>query len=109
MDIENETEEPFPPLSPEGERVNAENPEFLSECLRSLDKLSPLGRIDVMSHTFTHNKVWGDVLRVDFTSEKSEIIGRVNRVLFWRAKNGTISEMIAIGQDIPPLTAEAIR
>ena len=96
-------DDPFPPLSPNGEPAAPPDSAFLKNCLSSLYKLKAIGRVEPVSHCLSENSQWGVVLRIDFTIDGVQTPGRQNRALFWKAKNGTISEIIAIGQTIPPL------
>ncbi|HEX4183095.1 MAG TPA: hypothetical protein VHY34_07545 [Caulobacteraceae bacterium] len=104
MNTQNEPDESFPPLSPTGESILPNDADLLAEGLSGLEKMKSVGKIDIVSHTLTKNIKWGAVLRIDFTIDQNSIPGFVNRALFWRAKNGTLSEIIAIGQDLQPLS-----
>jgi hypothetical protein len=99
----NEMDEDFPPLSPSGERSAPDDPEFVRECLSTLDLIGKKGTIDPGPHLLTLNKKWGVVFRADLTIGQKRIEGLIDRLVCWRREDGRLGMFFAIGQDVPPL------
>jgi hypothetical protein len=104
-----------PPLSPEGEAV-MNDPDTASYCSqRAVELGTKLEKAPDSAGYFnwtlgvplvTQNETWGVVCRIDFTMAGEDFSPRVNRlVLYVGARK--LNFMIAIGQDIAPLQADA--
>ncbi|HET8997263.1 MAG TPA: hypothetical protein VFN42_11400 [Acetobacteraceae bacterium] len=93
-----------PPLSPAGEQVVPNDPEFSRECLQMIPALRK--NIHMERALTTQTRQWGMVMRIDFTmtaTQMQTIAGRVNRLVFWRRTGDSPSVLIAVGQPLAPL------
>jgi hypothetical protein len=98
--------ESLPPLVPEGEEVVSGELTFREMCLADIDGTVKTLRWKLGPELLTKSDRWGLTMRFDCVGPRGTIEGRVNRIVCWRAPNGTIVSQIAIGQKIPPLDAE---
>ena len=104
-----------PPLSPQGEAV-MDDPDTASYCTqRAVELGAKLDKAPESAGYFnwtlgeplvTQNETWGVVCRIDFKMAGDDFAPRVNRLVLYVGAQ-KLNFMIAIGQDIAPLHADA--
>ena len=104
-----------PPMSPDGEAV-MNDPDTASYCLERATELgAKLDKAPDSAGYFqwtlgapliSHNERWGVVCRIDFQMAGEDFSPRVNRLVLYVGAQ-KMNVMIAIGQEIAPLQADA--
>jgi hypothetical protein len=95
--------EPFPPITPDSERVAPANPAFIEKCLANSASLIAKGGWRLGKQLLTESNTWGSIWRADFEIPGSTTT-LVNRLVCWQEANGDkLKLMFAIGQSVPPL------
>ena len=93
----------FPPLAPTGETPAPADPAFVKACLAKLAVINPLWNVERRAQSLTQSPQWGLVLRVDFTLGYEYDPRFINRFVCWKAPDGKIGNVFAIGQQMPAL------
>ena len=104
-----------PPLIPDGEAL-LDDPALVSGCLLLADELGEKLRSTPKTAGYfdwqlgvpvvTRNDDWGVICRIDFTMAGEDFSPRINRLVMY--KTGSRDDaMIAIGQEIAPLSTPA--
>ena len=104
-----------PPLSPDGEMV-MNDPDTASFCReRAVELGAKLDKAPDSAGYFqwtlgeplvSVNETWGVVCRIDFKMAGQDVAPRVNRLVLYVGAQ-KMNFMIAIGQNLPPLPADA--
>jgi hypothetical protein len=95
-----------PPAAPQEETPATPNAEFIADCLRREGDWLELLSATFAAYQMTLSPRWGQVLRIDFTtnSKADEILQ--NRLIFWKKDGGAIHRTILMGEDWPPLDGQ---
>lgn len=103
-----------PPLSPEGEAV-MNDPDTASYCTEKAIELgAKLDKAPDSAGYFqwtlgeplvSTNEIWGVICRIDFKMAGQDVSPRVNRLVLYVGAQ-KMNFMIAIGQDIAPLSTD---
>ena len=94
-----------PALEPAADELpGARSTTFAAECLAGIRTLPSSERWVLGVEFITHCDQWGDIYRVDFEFDDASLGPLVNRLVSWRRADGTIPVVVAIGQNVPPLT-----
>lgn len=88
------------PLAPDNETLVAMDRDFREECLGPLRGVIPDNAYTAVM--LTESKVWGRVLRADYTAP--DLPGtKVNRVVCSRNADGRLRTSVSFAQDLAPL------
>ena len=94
-----------PPLEPgSDERPGAEDATFVPECLAGIEPLRSAGRWTLGEPAISHSGERSDIYRVDFEMPDGSLAPLRNRIVVWRKKSGESEIIVAIGQELRPLS-----
>ncbi len=102
-----DTHEGEPPLDPGVEEILPSDSAITEVCLTKL-KQGFAGLLDRISFVggplLSRSQTWGIVWRADFTFAERHPTNGINRVVCWRLPDDQTGLMVAVGQQLKPLS-----
>ena len=96
---------PFPPVEPVNERPVENARTFVQECNSLFDTLGYTKKYSLGRSIQTQSDEWGLVYRVDFSIPGLDTHDAINRIICWKKLSGETTVIVAIGQNVPPLSS----